>query len=153
MAEGFSIHLEGLSEFNAALSEIVKSVDIATTLAVTKAGNVVKKNAQTGLALRSHPKGTWSPSPPGDAPALVTGALRRSITVKVSREGISGAKAEIGPTIIYGRIQELGGNAGRHGSVHLPPRPYMKPALEYSVPEMSRIYYEAWQAAMFERIV
>lgn len=146
MADGFSIHLEGISEFEGALSAIVASTELATRTAVVAAGNIVKKNAQTGLALRSHPRGTRTPSPPGDAPALVSGALRRSITVKVSTEGLT-AKAEIGPTIIYGRIQELGGATGRGHAVHLPPRPYMKPALEFSMPEMSRVYYSAWEAA------
>jgi phage gpG-like protein len=153
MPEGMSIHFEGLSEFQTSIANLVKATEAATKLAVVKAGNIVKKNAQTGLALRSHPKGTWSPSPPGDAPALVTGALRRSITVKVSSEGFAGAKAEIGPTIIYGRIQELGGSTGRNHSVRLPARPYMRPALEYSMPEMSRVYLEAWEAAFLTKVI
>lgn len=139
----FNIHLEGVDEFNAALRAAVEKANLANKVAITKAANIVKQTAQTALALRSHRKGTWSPSPPGDAPALVSGALRRSINVKLSG-GLGTFKAEIGPTIVYGRIQELGGSAGRHHAVHLPPRPYMAPSLEYSKPLMAAAFNEAW---------
>lgn len=143
MAGNFSFHFEGIDEVLSKLSAVSARAELASRVAVTQAANIVKKNAQTGLALRSHPRGTWTPSPPGDAPALVTGALRRSISVRVTGAGGT-TSAEVGPTIIYGRIQELGGDAGRGHSVHLPSRPYMRPALEFSRPEMSRVYFDAW---------
>lgn len=143
MADGFNIHLEGVDEFTKALESAVVKANLANKVAITKAANIVKKTAQTALALRSHRKGTWSPSPPGDAPALVSGALRRSINVDITNSGFV-TTAKIGPTIIYGRIQELGGPAGRGHSVHLPPRPYMAPSLEFSRPLMSTAFAESW---------
>ena len=146
MAGGISFTWENIQVVEDKLSAIASKMASANTLAVTLAANIVKKNAQTGLALRSHPRGTWTPSPPGDAPALVTGALRRSITVNMLSTG-SIARAEVGPTIIYGRIQELGGQTGRGHAVTLPARPYMAPALEYSIPEMTEAVKSAWLTA------
>lgn len=74
------------------------------------------------------------------------GQLRNSIIPIVHMTG-EGAEAEIGPEVIYGRIQELGGTIlPRHGhqyltfridgqwrrckQVTLPARPYLRPAVE-----------------------
>ncbi|MEV0968516.1 hypothetical protein [Microtetraspora glauca] len=77
----------------------------------------------------SHPKGTQTPSPPGSPPALVSGSLRRS--VKAGRPRQTGAarwEAHTAPTIVYARIQELGGRTGRNHATYLPPRPYVAPS-------------------------
>lgn len=75
------------------------------------------------------------------------GALENSILVVINKATATEAEAEIGPTAIYGRIQELGGiitpvkakllswvnDAGERifaHMVHLPPRPYMRPAVD-----------------------
>jgi phage gpG-like protein len=143
----FQFDISGLTELGDGLKAAVERVNLATKTATIIGANTIKKNAQTGLALRSHAKGTPTPSPPGDAPALVSGALRRSITVKDS--SYSGMyAAEIGPTIIYGRIQELGGIAGRGHHAHLPARPYLRPALEFSLPAIAEAYRAAWSSAM-----
>ena len=62
-------------------------------------------------------------SPPGSPPHKQTGTLQRSITVETIQAGL---KAKIGPaqSLIYARIQELGGK----GLINLPARPYMRPA-------------------------
>jgi hypothetical protein len=80
------------------------------------------------LARYSHPPGTATPSPPGEPPALVTGTLRRSVTMRgpAGRGGV--AETQVGGTVIYARIQEMGGQAGRGHASTLPPRPYLKPA-------------------------
>jgi phage gpG-like protein len=60
----------------------------------------------------------------------VTGTLRRSITVKGPHPlGLGRWEAQIGPTAVYGRIQELGGVTGRGGATVLPARPYVAPTL------------------------
>lgn len=66
-------------------------------------------------------------SKPGDPPNKQSGDLRRSIGVAFGPMHLS---AKIGPRdeLVYARIQELGGRAGR--GAYLPPRPYMVPALE-----------------------
>ncbi len=73
------------------------------------------------------------------------GQLRNSIMMTVRRTG-TGAEAEIGPRVIYGRIQELGGTIRPKSAkvlhfkiddrdifarqVTIPPRPYLRPAVE-----------------------
>lgn len=56
-----------------------------------------------------------------------TGSLRRSI--RVNRSGLP-RHVDVGSDLVYARVHELGGRAGRGGSVNLPPRPYLTPALE-----------------------
>lgn len=86
-------------------------------------------------------------SAPGTPPHLQSGDLRRSIQVD-DPVGLGGARwsVEVGPTVEYGRIQELGGVAGR-GAV-LPPRPYVAPALERMGPAMAAVMREAWRAGL-----
>jgi hypothetical protein len=106
------------------------------------------------LVATSHGKGSPTPSAPGSPPALVSGALKRSLRLTPAVDiGGNIAKASVVPLIIYARIQELGGTveakhtyvdkhgtvrqgylawgsgAGRHyaHSVTLPARPYMRP--------------------------
>lgn len=82
------------------------------------------------LSKYSHSRGTPTPSAPGDPPALVSGALRRSVkTVPGTARGAR-ASVKVGGTVVYARIQELGGRAGRNHASLLPPRPYLKPAAE-----------------------
>ncbi|MFD0393333.1 hypothetical protein ACFQ3Z_15995 [Streptomyces nogalater] len=81
----------------------------------------------------------------------MTGTLRRSITVKGPAPlGTGRWAASIGPTAVYGRIQELGGVTGRGGATELPPRPYVRPAYERLVRTgvLTRLYSSAWHAAM-----
>ncbi len=64
---------------------------------------------------------------PADEPLLVTGTLRSSIQVTVERRKVGGV-AHVGSNAPQARIQELGGDAGVP-RVHIPPRPYLAPAL------------------------
>jgi phage gpG-like protein len=43
------------------------------------------------------------------------------------------AMAHVAPTTVYARIQELGGVSGKGHRSHLPPRPYVAPAVEASM--------------------
>jgi len=95
------------------------------------------------LVRYSHTRGTFTPSPPGEPPAIVGGALKRSLRLYPAiRTGPSSAQSKVVPLIKYARIQELGGtvhaqdgllhwktNGKDHyaSSVTLPPRPYMRP--------------------------
>jgi len=94
----------------------------------------------------SHRRGTQTPSPAGEPPAIVGGHLRRSLRLyAASRTGQYTAESRVRPTIVYARIQESGGTIHAHGkalhwtgggvdffakSVTLPKRPYMKPTHE-----------------------
>jgi hypothetical protein len=106
------------------------------------------------LVQSSHPRGTPTSAAPGEPPALVSGALRRSARLfPAVSSGAYKAKSRVAPLIKYARIQEMGGvvqalhtYVDRHGrvqqgflrwgsgdSVHfakrvrIPPRPYMRP--------------------------
>jgi len=73
--------------------------------------------------------------------------LRRSVNVTGPESvGATGWQGEVGPTAVYGRIQELGGIAG-HGS-RLPARPYMKPAWDEVEPLILPTYRAAWSGAL-----
>ena len=58
-----------------------------------------------------------------------TGTLKRSIKEDVRREG-TGVRAVVGSGLIYARIHEYGGKAGRGHAVTIPMRQYLRPALE-----------------------
>jgi hypothetical protein len=82
------------------------------------------------LSLRSHAKGTPTPSPPGQPPAMISGRLRRSVIAdQPTRVGAFRWRSRVGPKgVVYARIQDKGGVAG-NGAV-LPPRPYVDPTAQ-----------------------
>ena len=76
-----------------------------------------------------------------------TNTLAGSIITEVDKAGRTDASVNVGPTVVYGRIQELGGvikpviakmlswvgDGGERifaNSVTLPPRPYLRPAVD-----------------------
>lgn len=139
------IFWEGLTEFQRALDAVVARQLAASREALALSAHEVERQAKAQLSQTSHQKGTQTPAPPGSPPSLVSGKLRQSITVKgPTAAGPGSWEARIGPTAIYGRIQELGGNTGRGHATYLPPRPYMKPALEASQEFIAEAFRKAW---------
>lgn len=84
-----------------------------------------------------------------------TGTLANSITHENTEEKPAVWKSEIGPTVVYGAIHEFGGiikprtakvlhwvdeNGDHHfaKAVHIPARPYMRPALENNIDQVLR---------------
>lgn len=76
-----------------------------------------------------------------------TGNLLNSISTTLEKTTATSAKVSVGPTVIYGRIHELGGTikpvhakmlhwvdeSGKHhqaNSVTIPARPYLRPAID-----------------------
>lgn len=127
-----------------ALDAMVLRLQAATGDASVAAARLIKNTAQGYLDARSHGPYSFSPSPPGTAPARVSGRL--SASIDVVRSGRSSAM--VGPTgLPYARIQELGGEMHGHpymryfkngrwhlsAYVQLPPRPYLKPATDAEV--------------------
>jgi phage gpG-like protein len=97
--------------------------------------------------------GNWSAntnSPPGSPPALVSGALRASVIPSPPVVTGDSATVIVGGTTVYARIQELGGWAGKGDRSHLPPRPYLKPALERLVADkrLTQAAVKGWLAVM-----
>ena len=70
-----------------------------------------------------------------NAPVL-TSALRNSFRVE-SRITGSGAEAEVGPHVIYGRIQELGGFTGRGHRTRIKGKFYLSNAVEQKRKQVS----------------
>lgn len=134
--------MSGFEALREKLRGVLRRTEQATPEAMLRAGFVVQKEAQRLLALTSHPAGTPTPSAPGSPPSLVSGALRRSITVEPPTRTADGWSISVGPTIVYGRVQELGG-----GPSSLPPRPYMAPAWTVLPPKIRDIFEDAWSNA------
>lgn len=144
-----SVVLLGVHEFTHALEKIVAEADVAARVATATGGHEIEREAKRQLGLKSHKAGTDTPSAPGEPPALVTGTLRRSIQVEGPRPlGMGGWVVRVGPTVIYGRIQELGGMTGRGHAARLPARPFMKPAFDAVTPRLGEIYRAAWGRAI-----
>lgn len=137
-------HLLGVSEFKAAIDGHIARQLAATRVAVGKGAHLIEEKAKLELTTSSHKKGTPTPSAPGEPPSLVSGTLRRSVTVQGPTSFGAGFTASAGPTSIYGRIQELGGVTGRNHATTLPARPYMAPAVDAAGPELQSLFREAW---------
>jgi phage gpG-like protein len=78
-----------------------------------------------------HAAGTKTPSPPGEPPGLISGALRGSVTCVRGPGGGMVASSLTGPHVVYASIQEYGGKVPnwRHRGWHsLPARPYVRPS-------------------------
>lgn len=149
MNGGGGVEVVGLAEFHRAIEALPERVELANRLAVTEGAHLLEREVKTNLSRYSHPKGTATPSPPGEPPALVTGTLRRSIAVKGPvRIGFGAYEALVGPTVIYGRVQELGGET-RYG-YSLPARPYVEPGLHRLLDsgELAAVFRHAWARAL-----
>lgn len=114
-----------------ALSDTAR--DVGGPKAAEAMGRVLLFGVQTNELRRySHRAGTPTPAPKGEPPARINGDLARSLR----QEPASGARrisdyefqVLVGPTIVYGRIHELGGWAGKDRTVYIPKRPYLSPA-------------------------
>lgn len=145
------IQVLGMSELNVAMERLATQLGYATRTATAQASHLLEREIKKQLSTSSHGKGTPTPSSPGEPPSLITGTLRRSITVKGPHPlGMGRWESEIGPTAVYGRIQELGGVTGRGYAATLPARPYVKPAFDKlaATGALTRVYHSAWRAAL-----
>lgn len=139
------IVVKGLHEAIAALQAKGAAVDAATRVATATVLEMMGRAAKEQLAKTSHSKGTPTPSAPGEPPSLVSGNLRNSIAVKGPDSIPGGYQGQVGPTAVYGRVQELGGGPRR-----LPARPYMQPAYDSLKDKIPGIYRNAWLAAVMK---
>lgn len=139
------IEFRGRTEFKAALESLVVEKLAVSELAVKAAAEQVQRDTVDQLMLKEHPRGTKTPSAPGEPPAMITGGLKASVTVSpVKRIGPTRVEVQVGPTTPYSRIQELGGTAG-HGA-RLPARPYLAPALRGAKAKIAAIVKAMWSA-------
>lgn len=140
------IVLRGVDIFKGAVDTKVAQMRAATRAATAKALHLIERRAKQKLGLRSHQRGTPTPSGPGEPPALITGNLRRSIAVTGPAPITANAwRGKVGPTAVYGRVQELGGPTGRGV---LPARPYLHPSYEELREEIHALFRAAWTKAI-----
>lgn len=128
-----TIVLEGFDKLAAKLSKMSESAR----------GYIAQEAVEEGAAvIQSHAK--------GNVP-VKNGTLRDSIAVEVNKTE-TGAEAEIGPGVIYGRIQELGGTIRPTNAkalhfkvgnqdvftkkVVIEGKPYLRPAIENNLSEI-----------------
>lgn len=150
MTVDIAVSVQGLDDFDAALDKIAIRVRAATRKGTRQAIRLVERRATVHLSRYYHPPNTPTPSPPGEPPARITGHLRGSLSPTGPYPTGGGFGGKVGPTAVYSRIQELGGQAGRNHSVTLPPRPYMRPTRASVIADGSlrRAFAGAWRAAL-----
>lgn len=137
-----------VDQIQARLRAMIAAVPAVTIAATVKVAHIGEREIKNQLRKTSHPKRTPTPSRPGQPPSLISGNLFRSVKV-VGPTMVPGfVSAQVGPTMIYSRIQELGGNAGRHHAAHLPARPYVKPGVHIAIPQAEAVYINAWRGVV-----
>lgn len=133
------------SRWRAALRFKGAAATEATRRSTGQAIRLIERSTRAYLSMRGHPAGTPTPAPPGSPPAMVSGALMRS--VRASRVRRAGGKgrfwAQSGPRTAYGRAQELG-----YPPRHLAGRPFQKPVTRRQLAKIRRIYRDGWAEAM-----
>ena len=146
--DGIEMIFSGMEEFRKALDEMVAKADAGSREIVTKGALIIENNAKR----HAH---------------VISGRLRRSIRlIDVTSLGFGVWKSRVAPTVIYGRIQELGGTIRPKGdnatgllwfkvggqlrsakSVTLKPHPYLKPGVDDSHGELSALAESVWAKA------
>jgi hypothetical protein len=143
------VKVEGVDQWSKSAAALLARLDVATQQATNAATHRVERVTKMELVRLGHPRGTPTPAPPGGPPARIDGHLARSVnTTPARRVGAYRWEGRTGPTARYGRIQELGGQAGRNHAATLPPRPYLKPTTLAERPAIRREYVEHWREAL-----
>lgn len=139
------IAVTGADDLAAALERMAERGASAARPAAEAMAAVAERAIKQELSASSHPRGTPTPSRPGEAPSLVTGQLRRSVRRTRSEGGAGHWEAHVAPTTVYARIQELGGSAGRGHRTRLPARPYAGVGIAMSRTRMHRAAIRAFR--------
>jgi len=111
-----------------ALTELGARYEKATEKATSHVLHQVQHQQRNMLSIGEHDEGTPTGSVPPMPPWRISGTLSRSVWVEEPKFSLGGWTGRVGPTAIYGRIQELGGWTGAGHRTHLPARPSLKPA-------------------------
>jgi len=136
--------ITGFEDLAKALTGMIGGLDDAGAQ-VVKRSQVVFQREVVRSFTEQHARGTPTPAPPGNPPAVVTGTLRRSFVASEPERSGFGWSGQVYPTEVYARIQELGGVAGY---AHLPARPYMAPSLRIVKPLIEGIHVEEYGKAL-----
>ena len=142
------IEVTGLAELRARLAELPEKLDVASREAAIGGAKLMEVETQRLLGLRSHPRGTPTPSPPGAPPARISGALRGSVRASPPEGGAGTYRVSVQSGLDYSWVQEHGGRVGRGAT--LPARPYVKPGRDNVALAAIRLAGEIWMAALAE---
>lgn len=135
-----SVYFTGQHEVMAKFREMREKAEAETPAMINEILRKVATQQRTLLTLGSHPPGTRTGSPPGSPPWRITGHLTDSVTVRRARPlGPGRWEGSVGPTAVYGRVQELGG-----GPFRLPARPSLRPAWDLVRPTVSSQFRATW---------
>lgn len=119
---------EGFRNLEMRLQQLKDSAEPAAKEAAKAMATVGERGMKIELSRSSHPRGTRTPAAPGMPPSLVTGRMRAAVKqTKLYRSGVGQWTSHVASTVKYARIHELGGHAGPHHRVYIPPRPYVWP--------------------------
>lgn len=143
------VQMSGYDAWRAALRVKMAAVTRGTRTATRQGRIHLERAYKLALRRRSHRRGTPTPAPPGEPPAKISGNLARTVKgrgPRLVRRGVY--MAEVGPTAVYSRIQELGGDTGRGHRTHLPARPYVKPTNRAELAAIHEFYRRAWTEAL-----
>jgi hypothetical protein len=119
-----SVRVRNLKEVQNKLMAYGAKMDVATGVAVRQASATIQRQARKNAATGSHKPGEPHIPGTGPGPNRARGTLIRSIEVDVTRIGFGKYVALIGPTVIYGRMVELGSPTWERGEGY----PYLVPA-------------------------
>lgn len=145
------ITVTGITECIAALQGMAARVDAATPVALEQGMDLLEGRARSNLSRYSHQRGTPTPSPRGQPPALISGKLRGSFRqVPPEQHGPGVWSGVVGPDTVYARIQEEGGMAGRGHRTRIPKRPYLRPAADDLLKDtnLAFVFERAWGEAL-----
>lgn len=157
---GWSADLEGERAWELAIERKFTQVERSTPRAMKQGLRVVERSYKKILRTYTHPEGTPTTSPPGEPPALVTGTLMRSVKTRGPFPGKRRYQyvGRVGPTAVYARIQDLGGDVRKArrpgarrrpaGLIHIPARPYAQRATDRVRRDVRRLFQVRWTAAL-----
>lgn len=131
--------------------EFLADVQTAIEDGLERGAEVLVRETRRLLRLRGSSKSAGGqPSPPGEPPAAMTGNLSRSIVQDVvgSERSVYVGVASDSPANNYAMIHEFGGLIEQIGTVNnpggynirMPARPYLRPALAKSKPDIDRAF-------------
>lgn len=130
MSDGFTLQTKGLDALKRRLAGMPKALDKAVDAGLFVAGRKIERDAKESLrhrgsgAVYKHGKVTHQASSPGQPPATDTGRLGNSINVvQLLDKGVVEVRAGGSRSNVkYAAMLE-------YGTVHMEPRPFMRPAL------------------------
>lgn len=159
-AAALPAYLEGIAQ------HIARDTSSPAVLAM---GHSYERQVKDNLSRTAHPPYTFTPSPPGYFPSLMTGRLRRSVATAGPYGGGLESEASVAPHMFYAAVQEYGHTMHAHGmrpmtwynggrwwsrhTVHVPARPYMRPTIAQAIANgsLGRAAADAFEFAAWGR--